>query len=83
MQVFPIRVTQLLTTPMHQVPCLDDDLDLEEFRPQHDTVSVAPVSSWDYTRAKRSYGPAIALRNLRVGAAVGGDVVRLTRRLGE
>lgn len=48
----------------------DDDLDLEEL--DHSTVSPQPNrefrESRDYTGRKRSYGPGIALRNMRVGA---------------
>lgn len=45
----------------------DDDLDLEELDPN--TPSPQPSrASRDYTGRKRSYGPGIALRNLRVGA---------------
>lgn len=45
----------------------DDDLDLEEL--DHSTVSPQPTrdfrESRDYTGRKQSYGPSIALRNLR------------------
>ncbi|KAJ5933048.1 hypothetical protein N7516_007537 [Penicillium verrucosum] len=46
----------------------DDDLDLEELDP-NTTSPEQPRESRDYTGRKRSYGPGIALRNLRVGAA--------------
>ncbi|CAP86630.1 Pc20g13010 [Penicillium rubens Wisconsin 54-1255] len=46
----------------------DDDLDLEELDPST-TSPQQSRESRDYTGRKRSYGPAIALRNLRVGAA--------------
>ncbi|KAJ5441575.1 ATPase P-type K/Mg/Cd/Cu/Zn/Na/Ca/Na/H-transporter [Penicillium cf. griseofulvum] len=46
----------------------DDDLDLEELDPST-TSPQQPHESRDYTGRKRSYGPGIALRNLRVGAA--------------
>ncbi|KAJ5475799.1 ATPaseP-typeK/Mg/Cd/Cu/Zn/Na/Ca/Na/H-transporter [Penicillium sp. IBT 31633x] len=45
----------------------DDDLDLEELDPAASTPQ-QPRESRDYTGRKRSYGPGIALRNLRVGA---------------
>jgi phospholipid-translocating ATPase len=45
----------------------DDDLDLEELDPST-TSPQQPRESHDYTGRNRSYGPGIALRNLRVGA---------------
>ncbi|KAJ5882416.1 uncharacterized protein N7529_001088 [Penicillium soppii] len=45
----------------------DDDLDLEELDPSTTSPQQARESQ-DYTGRKRSYGPGIALRNLRVGA---------------
>lgn len=44
----------------------DDDLDLEELDPGIAQPHTSRESR-DYTGRKRSYGPGIALRNLRVG----------------
>ncbi|KAJ5825848.1 hypothetical protein N7474_002986 [Penicillium riverlandense] len=45
----------------------DDDLDLEELDPNTTTAGLPSRPSRDYHGRKRSYGPGIALRNLRVG----------------
>ncbi|CAG7944471.1 unnamed protein product [Penicillium salamii] len=45
----------------------DDDLDLEELDPSTASPQQSRESR-DYTGRKRSFGPGIALRNLRVGA---------------